>query len=114
MSVSTNQYIFIGVKLPYKNDTYELYEDYQDNGYKAEIKHHNGLAVIYDGMNGKYILVGSILLKSELNRELDVVYQFKELDPVLKEMLAALINTHFPGHDVEPVDIGTWFVTHYH
>lgn len=114
MSTSTQQYIIQGVRIPYKNDTYELYEDYIDDLRTDLITHHNGLRVLYDGRNGEYIVIGRIIAKSARYETIDGPFRIPDIDVTQAEMVAALINSNFPGHDIDPlVDISTWFVTHY-
>lgn len=114
MGVSTNQYLILGVKLPYdKAVPYETFEDYIDSGYKSDIIHKNGLACIFDGMNGKYVMLGRILEKSRLNEMLDGPYCWEPVDPERADLIAGLISLSFPHITVVPSDIKTWFVTHY-
>jgi hypothetical protein len=73
MSTQLNTYVLVGVKLPYDHfsgddlDTdadYEKLEPYMDSAFKG-IEHHNGLCVLFDGMNGKYIAAGRVLAKTD-------------------------------------------------
>lgn len=115
MSVAINQYLILGVKLPYdKSVPYETFEDYIDNGYKPDIIHKNGLACVYDGMDGKYIMLGRILEKSPVGYTIDGPYCWEPVKEERAEMIAGLINLSFPHLNVIPSDISTWFVTHYH
>lgn len=115
MSVGTNQYLIMGVKLPYDKDVpYEIFEDYIDNGYKPDIIHKNGLACIYDGMNGEYVMLGRIVAKSPLDEVLDGPYCCDPVGGEREELIAGLINLSFPHIDVVTSDIKTWFLTHYH
>jgi hypothetical protein len=115
MSTSTTQYIITGVNLPIgKDDEYEIYEPFMDNGHDTAIKHKNGIAVIYDGFNGKFLLIGRIKHKSEMNQPLDGPYSFSTVGIDDAEMLCGLINLSFPNLKIEPMDINTWLVTKYH
>jgi len=115
MSVATNQYLILGVKLPYKGEShYEDFEDYIDNGYKSEILHKNGLACVYDGMDGKYIMLGRIIEKSPVDERIDGPFCFYPVDPEKADLTAGLINLSFPKIVVSAQDIKLWFLTHYH
>jgi hypothetical protein len=115
MSVVTNQYLILGVKLPYdKAVPYETFEDFIDNGYKPDIIHKNGLACIFDGMNGKYVMLGRIIEKSPLNHPLDGVFCLEPVDKERAEFITSLINLSFPHLTVDVSEIKQWFVTHYH
>lgn len=115
MSVSTNQYLILGVKLPYERETsYEDFEPYIDNGYKPDIIHKNGLACIYDGMNGNYIMLGRIIEKSPRDEQIDGPYCMEAVDPERAEFISGLINLSFPKIVVSAQDIKLWIVTHYH
>lgn len=114
MGVSVNQYLILGVKLRYEELDSEATEDYEDDGYKPNIIHKNGLAVISDGMDGKYRMVGRILQKGRVNDTLQGQFCFEPVDVERTELIAGLINLSFPNFTVGPQDIKTWFVTHYH
>lgn len=116
MSVDTTQYIITGVKVPqdFEGGSYEACEDFIDNGHDKAIKHKNGIAVIYDGRSGEYILIGRIKHKSQMDQPLDGPFSFANVLPDEAEMLTGLINLSFPNLKIEPVDISVWFVTHYH
>ncbi len=114
MGVSVNQYLILGVKLSFGVLTSEATEDYEDNGYKSDIIHKNGLAVISDGMDGKYQMVGRIIEKGKVNQHLEGQFCFEPVDQEKAEMLSGLINLSFPNLTVGPQDIKMWFVTHYH
>ena len=116
MSVRTNQYILVGVRIPYEKggDQYEKFEPFIDTGYDAEPKHHDGLAVVFDGMSGGYILIGYINYRSGLDENLDGPIRIQAVDDTVKEMLAGLINVNFPWLNVTADQVDPWFVTHYH
>lgn len=66
MSVQCNTYIMWGAVFPFKEfrERYDDFELYQDSAFKG-IHHHNGLCVLYDGMNAKYFAIGHVLHKTE-------------------------------------------------
>tara|TARA_R110002094_G_C4842409_1_gene206340 strand:+ start:380 stop:733 length:354 start_codon:yes stop_codon:yes gene_type:complete len=72
MSVQTNTYLMIGIKLPYDakfsdDDEEDKFEDYYDSAFGG-IKHHNGLCMLLDGMSGDYVIIGKVLKKTESHR----------------------------------------------
>jgi hypothetical protein len=115
MGVVTNQYIIVGVNLPYEALDYEQLEGYHDNGYKEEVVHKNGLTAIQDGMSGKYLVIGRIIEKAP--PDIMIGDGVTTLDPVAfdkAEMIASLINLSFPSLSVSVADIRSMLVTHYH
>lgn len=118
MSVRTNQYLIQGVKLPYNShqSRYDDYEPYFDDGRSLVIKPYKGLNVIFDGMNGKFIIIGRIIVKAVIDESIAGPIKIPEIDSNTADMIANLINVSFPDPDInfEAVDIGTWIVTHYH
>lgn len=66
MSVQCNTYVMIGALFPYEafKGKYEELEPYLDSAFDG-IHHHNGICVLFDGMNGKYVAVGKVLAKTE-------------------------------------------------
>jgi hypothetical protein len=57
MSVQTNHYIILGVRLPYKSLEYEAVEKFTDSAWKPK---RSGFLVLFDGMNGEYIVAGRV------------------------------------------------------
>lgn len=115
MGVDFNQYLIVGIKLPNHNElSYEMVEEYLDNGYKKDVIHKNGLSCIYDGMNGKYTVIGRIVYKSDIDQPLEGAFCLGNVDKVQAELIASLISLSFPSIKVVPDDIKQWFVTHYH
>lgn len=117
MSTTFNQYLILGVKLPYQK--FELTEPFHDNGYSEEIKYHEGLTAVSDGMNGKYTFIGRIIKKARVGEVLDETFNLTDLvkaqmNPGVVGLLSALLHKTFPDLGIEPADIGLWFVTHWH
>lgn len=111
MSTQTAQYIFLGHKVPFESGTYETYENYHDNIYKEPRK---GLTVLYDGRDGKYILIGTILERSDCDYSLEGLVDLTALQDkaaVLSGVLSDLIKVTF---GIEKPDVRLWFVTAYH
>jgi hypothetical protein len=100
----------LGVKVS-GDSRYEKFESYIDHGHEKEITRKNGLTAIYDGMNGKYILVGRVLERSSMDQPLDGPIEMKVPDWTTVELLRGLLATEF---GIENADVQLWFVTHYH
>src|SRR5690349_15582244 len=81
MSVQRNQYLMWGVKKPYefakeweaankKDDPdfdgfYNHFEKFiDDSAFDSKITEVDGIFCLFDGMNGKYIVIGKVLAKS--------------------------------------------------
>jgi hypothetical protein len=111
MSVQANTYAMIGAILPFADnfDLVKRLEPYMDSGFKG-IHHHNGLCVLFDGMNGDYIAVGRVVAKSANNE--GFVAPVRLPAPTADEIvqLRREILQLFPGADfcVEPL-----VITHY-
>ena len=79
MSVSFQQFIVFGIKLPYNffekngsltsDEAYEMLEPYINN---ANENKPDSIGCIYDGMNGEYIILGQVIMKSDKNQPLDM------------------------------------------
>lgn len=65
MSVQCNTYVMIGAVFPYANfkGKSEDLEPWMDSAFKG-IQSKNGITVLYDGMNGKYVAVGKVVAKT--------------------------------------------------
>jgi hypothetical protein len=74
MSVQTNQYLFYGVMKPFEyvkqwekdnnKDFYDTFEGFMDDSaFKKTVTHNDGIFCLFDGMNGKYIIIGRVLEK---------------------------------------------------
>ena len=70
MSTKTNTYVRVGVMMPFDDifgdgdETREKLLPYMDTAYDG-IKHHDGLCIVGDGMNGDYAALGRVLAKSD-------------------------------------------------
>lgn len=67
MSVQINTYVLFGVLLPYTicKEHYDALEPYTDNAFEPSFNPKNDLTVLYDGMNGDYVMIGHVVAKSE-------------------------------------------------
>lgn len=115
MSVQHNTYVIRGAIYPfpmdYDNDSkYEKLEPYMDNAFKG-IHHHDGICILYDGMNGKYVILGRVDVKSDVYEGFDAPIVFPapipEEDEELKTKIEAIMGEPLPA----PIE---WIVvTHY-
>lgn len=110
MSVQLNTYVMRGVLLPFDNDKeYEKYEPYFDDAFKG-IHHHEGLCVLSDGMNGRYMAIGQVIAKTAnyegFNEPIVVTKPDLMQDLDLANKIAGLIGDH-------PHDINTFVISHY-
>lgn len=110
MSVQCNTYIVRGALLPYADfkDRYDDLEPYMDSAFKG-VHHHNGLCVIFDGMNGKYVAIGRVLAKTGNHKGFDAPITVASPCPHGDDMLKALVAA-LAKRDVE---IGTHIISHY-
>ena len=108
MSTQSNQYLMLAVRIPYNNDTYQKYEKYEDSPYKG-IQHYKGLAVKYDGRDGRYIFIGRVLQKSEEGSVIAGPIAIEPADSTLVETVKALIETQFGIIDA---DVKLWLFEH--
>ncbi len=116
MSVQSNTYIMVGSMSAY--DDFEEWQHenqfapYTDSAFKG-IHHHNGLCVIADGMNGKYVAIGRVLLKTDDQRgEHGIVTPFDcsvAMTPELQREVTTLISEQFNF----PPTVRLWAFTHY-
>jgi hypothetical protein len=115
VSTQLNTYVLVGVKLPYDHFAgddadadFEKLEPYMDSAYRG-IHHHNGLCVLFDGMNGKYIAAGRVLAKTGesdgFNSAIDA-----NMSPELKAEVEALLQKHLK---IETPDVRVWVISHY-
>ena len=117
MSVQRNQYIIIGCEYDYDefnenyNDDEKYVEPYDDNAFDEKIIEHNGLSMIYDGMNGQYVYIGKIIEKT---KDYEVIERFcfdDYADEEEKDLINAIIKTEFPKLPDKPINV--YLVTHY-
>ena len=113
MSVQANTYVMTGVVLPYmkQDGLYEKLEPYMDSAFKG-IHHHKGICVVFDGMNGKYIVIGRVHAKTENHQGLDGVHSFDTPSPDIRELIAAAASDLI-GQDISPADVKPLVLTHY-
>jgi hypothetical protein len=111
MSTQWNQYLIYGVKISYgtTDEPYEKYEDFFDSAFEG-IKQHRGLCVLYDGMNGDYILIGHVLEKSDEGQPFQDPMDLEAPTGGFAEVIAGAIEREF---GIEKPQLKLWLVTHY-
>jgi len=130
MGVDRTDYVIVGVNVPYDDfyagvshpndgdgmDHYEKYcEPYVDDSHKSEIHERDGLTMIFDGMNGKYVIVGRVLAKARASHGEGLPMIDCSLPPESEvKLLSALIGKCFPFLDMAHYPIRVWALAHYH
>ena len=122
MGTRSTTYILVGIRLSLKeehlrfsahdDECYEYYEKYLDNRYQNNIKSHNGITAIYDGMGGKYLYLGEVVARSDMDYscldegELDV----SDLH-IYKDRVSTNLANEF-GLRFDPLQIKLHYFTH--
>lgn len=122
MSVQQKQYLIIGVNLPFDYfnhlnndddfDTYSFLEDYMISNYDQT--YDKELSCLFDGMNGKYIIIGKIIAHA-YEHSYDYAIDFLNLSETLEQhkntFLEVQLNIkeHF---NIEP-KLSMLLITHY-
>ena len=113
MSVQANQYLIYGAKLDYEifgrpEGAHERFEKYLDSAFKTDDLNPNGLHCLFDGMNGRYVVIGRCIKKSGNGETLgDIV--IGRVNNELAEMTRLLVKSEL-GID-EPMALH--LITHY-
>jgi hypothetical protein len=106
-----NTYIVVGTKLPYpkKNQDFcKKIEPYTDSVAGGKW-HKDGLAVLSDGENGKYVFIGKIIEKTGKGQGFSKPVKIENKKTEFKEV-ASLIRKTF---DIARPEVGLWVVSHY-
>ena len=117
MSIQANTYVMFGAVLPGDTfagdpDAYERLEPYMDSAFDG-IKHHDGLCVLYDGMNGAYVAIGEVIAKTdEYNQGFEEPVTIGSTPPTPHEELARKIDALLPANVQRPV-LAWHVITHY-
>ena len=123
MSVQVNQYLIIGVKKDFNwskeweketgKDFYDTFEGFMDDSaFKKEINHKDGIFCLYDGMNGKYIIIGRVLAKGCDDYPFIADGEpmcFTQLSVLETELIENSIQRNFGIKE----DLRHWLITHY-
>jgi hypothetical protein len=115
MSTTWNQFVIYGVKIPYKNNlpgyVYKSWEPYMRAAEKRKgFRHHKGLAVLYDGRDGRFTIIGRILARSNDSEQIDGPIGLKIPDAKVADLVKGAIEHQFNIKDPEPK---LWLVTMY-
>lgn len=120
MSVQVNTYVIIGYKFEYsefneryKGDPgYDLISNIEDTAFEG-INNKNGLTVLFDGMNGEYVIVGHVLEKTREDQHFNKVIEI-DSSSKMSEMVTGLLNLYFKEDDYFlQEEIKTYVVSHY-
>jgi hypothetical protein len=109
-----NTYCLVGALLPYapfeSHGWYDKLEPYMDSPYEG-IKHHDGLCVLFDGMNGKYVAIGHVIAKTGnhcgFEEPIEVPSGALPELPNLEQKIRRLVP------DDVPVRIGRYVISHF-
>ena len=110
MSVQTNQYLMYGILKDFEwskeweketgKDFYETFEDFMDDSaFNKKITHKDGIFCLFDGMNGKYIIIGRVLDKGSDDDPLigssGIPISFEPLSELEDEFISNSIERNF-------------------
>jgi hypothetical protein len=65
MSVQKNEFLMIGIDVGYKGVQYESKPMYKDVEMSDVLYDDAEYGVLFDGMNGKYAIIGKVLIKNK-------------------------------------------------
>jgi hypothetical protein len=107
--MNVNQYFMYGILVPYEwhveweektgKDFYEtFYEFMHDNSFTTEVEHKEGIFCLFDGRDGRHIIIGRVLEKScndepFLGNEKPI--KVPELDDIEKMMIETNVERYF-------------------
>lgn len=122
MSTQVNQFLMWGIRKPYSwhkqweketgKDFSETFESFQDDSaFESTVNHKDGIFCLFDGRDGRYIIIGRVLAKTRDGSLLG------ENEPIMlhpptkleKEFIRNAVVKNF-GIDG---DFRLWFITHY-
>lgn len=118
MSVQANTYVMWGHHIQ-TADVRELrsaqdrLEPYMDHA-SARIEHLNGLCCLWDGMCGKYVMLGRVFAKSKVDQGLDEPFSMPPADAAFYAMAHEVTRevSHLLGDRILPTP-GWIVLTHY-
>lgn len=123
MSTQINQFLIYGLKVPAKwpeqwnkkhlkegKEWYDTFEGFMDDSaFTAKVKHKDGVFMLYDGMNGDYIIIGKVHKKTSDGEFIDGPLCISDLPTEDKDAISESIKRNF---DLEG-ELKWYFVTHY-
>jgi hypothetical protein len=89
-----------GIRLDYEkykeDEWYDTFEPYLDSAHE-DIKHKDGICVLFDGMDGDYIFIGRVIAKTEKQQLFDGVLNLKEIElfETEQELIQGIIKALF-------------------
>lgn len=123
MSIQTNQYFMYGITVPYEwhkqweektgKDFHETFEEFMDdNSFTTQVNHKEGIFCLFDGRDGRYIIIGRVLEKTSDHDPF--LASGKPLQvPELDELERMMIETNVERYFDLTGDFHYYFVTHY-
>lgn len=123
MSVQIHQYLIYGIKTNTKfiheweekngKDFHDEFDDFMhDSAFKREIVEKDGIFCLYDGMSGRYLIIGKVYQKGTDDEPFiadDEPYSFDEPSESEKQKIADSIERNFGLKG----DMKMWLVTRY-
>ena len=123
MSTVRNQYFMYGILMSYNwhkewetktgKNFYNTYEEFMsDNAYDTIIRHKDGIFCLFDGRDGKYIIIGRVLQKTGDDDPFlgnDKPLKVPELDEHEKMIIKNSVLKHFGFKG----KFNFYFITHY-
>lgn len=112
MGVDVQAFVIVGVKLPgdvMTDDAYDRLEPYLSGSPEA-----NGIQIVYDGMSGKYVIVGKLIAVSDQTdgHFEEPISVKREIAPEEGAQVEAKIKELFPDQPYQPLSVIV--VSHYH
>ncbi len=110
MSTQINQYLMYGILLPYSfhkewekennDDFYEKFEEFiEDSSYDSKVNHVEGIHCLFDGRDGRFIIIGRVIAKSKdgelLGCETAITIMDDKFTELEKELLSTSIKRNF-------------------
>ena len=123
MSTQINQYFMYGIQMPYSwrseweektgKDFFDTFEDFMDdNAFDNVAKHKEGIFCLSDGRDGKYIVIGRVLKKTDNDNPFlgkSNPLTIPHLTDLEKELIAVSIERNFGLK----YDLNFHFITHF-
>jgi len=109
MATNTNQYFMYGTLVPYSwhreweaktgKDFYTTFEKYmEDKSYDKLTRHKDGIFCLFDGRDGKFIIIGRVLKKSSADNPFlgnDIPFKVPMLEEHEKVIIEDSVYRHF-------------------
>ncbi len=123
MSTQTNQYFMYGIEKPYEwhreweketgKEFHATFEEYMhDNAFTRKVEHKDGIFCLFDGRDGRYVIIGRVLAKTDdddpfLGSGKPIVVP--DLSDIEREYIEESVFKHFGLKG----EFHFYFVTHY-